>query len=348
MSTPNAPIAAARRRRNAGVGRSRPRCSPPGRWPPGAGRRTPARRPAGQRRRHPRRPRPPPPPVLGLARLGRAVRRRPRRLGGRTRADGERRAGDAGRARLRGLAGRRADREPAGLVRAGGRGTVRERRPDDPRQGPVADRDAAARGQRPGCPGQRPAPAPGHAQPGTVCPALAIIPPQIVLISATGQELIPRLPVSGCGLIQSQVLAALAALPWQPGLRPADRGKIPGASAPDGALGQVRAEPLRRQRRGPAVGTAAGRRSFGGGREPSVPWRSWRLRRLSSTGAGRLPPGTPSITRRCGATSARRTSRSRRRPRSRRRSSRRRPGSGGSARPSTAAPRLTTSSRGPG
>ena len=50
---------------------------------------------------------------------------------------------------------------------------------------------------------------------GTACPMLAIIPPQILLISATGQELIPRLPVSACGLVQSQVLAALAALPWR-------------------------------------------------------------------------------------------------------------------------------------
>jgi hypothetical protein len=54
----------------------------------------------------------------------------------------------------------------------------------------------------------------GRHQPGTVCPALAIIPPQVVLIAATGQELIPRLPVTGCGLIQSHLLAALAALPW--------------------------------------------------------------------------------------------------------------------------------------
>jgi hypothetical protein len=56
---------------------------------------------------------------------------------------------------------------------------------------------------------------PGTHQPGTACPMLAIIPPRIVLISATGQELIPRLPVSGCGLVQSQVLAALATLPWR-------------------------------------------------------------------------------------------------------------------------------------
>jgi len=55
----------------------------------------------------------------------------------------------------------------------------------------------------------------GTHQPGTACPMLAIIPPQVVLISATGQALVPQLPVSGCGLIKSQVLAALAALPWR-------------------------------------------------------------------------------------------------------------------------------------
>ena len=56
----------------------------------------------------------------------------------------------------------------------------------------------------------------GTRKPGTVCPALAIIPPQVVLISATGQKLIPRLPASGCGLTQSQVLVALSALSWYP------------------------------------------------------------------------------------------------------------------------------------
>jgi hypothetical protein len=55
----------------------------------------------------------------------------------------------------------------------------------------------------------------GPRRPGTACPALAIIPPLVVLIGATGQELIPRLPVSGCGLIQSRLLAALAGLPWR-------------------------------------------------------------------------------------------------------------------------------------
>ena len=55
---------------------------------------------------------------------------------------------------------------------------------------------------------------PGRRAPGTVCPALATIAPQIVLISATGQTLAPRLPVTGCGLTQSPVLLALGSLHW--------------------------------------------------------------------------------------------------------------------------------------
>jgi hypothetical protein len=52
--------------------------------------------------------------------------------------------------------------------------------------------------------------------PGSLCPDLAMLPPQILVISASGQELIPVLPVTGCGLVQADVLAAIAALPWQP------------------------------------------------------------------------------------------------------------------------------------
>ena len=58
-------------------------------------------------------------------------------------------------------------------------------------------------------------PSVGH-HPATVCPALAVIAPQVVLIGADGQKLIPRLPATGCGLIQSRVLVALGALRWQP------------------------------------------------------------------------------------------------------------------------------------
>jgi hypothetical protein len=56
---------------------------------------------------------------------------------------------------------------------------------------------------------------PGTRRPGIACPQIAVIAQAIVLISATGQELIPRLPVSGCGLVQSKVLAALKTLPWR-------------------------------------------------------------------------------------------------------------------------------------
>ena len=67
--------------------------------------------------------------------------------------------------------------------------------------------------------------------PGTVCPALAEIPPQVVLIGANGEKLIPRLPATGCGLIQSRVLAALDGLDWQP-VSVRLIAKIPGATPP--------------------------------------------------------------------------------------------------------------------
>jgi hypothetical protein len=54
----------------------------------------------------------------------------------------------------------------------------------------------------------------GHRAPGVMCPDIAMLPPQIVLIDSAGNMIIPRLPLSGCGLVQQQVLAALAALPW--------------------------------------------------------------------------------------------------------------------------------------
>ena len=71
-----------------------------------------------------------------------------------------------------------------------------------------------------------------------------MIPPQVVLIGATGQKLIPRLPVSGCGLIQSQVLVALNALRWQP-VSVRLIAKIPRRDGADG-LGEPRRTPSRR------------------------------------------------------------------------------------------------------
>jgi hypothetical protein len=57
-------------------------------------------------------------------------------------------------------------------------------------------------------------PSSGH-QPDIMCPEFVVIPPQIVLISATGKELIPRLPVGSCGTIDAQVLTTLATMTWQ-------------------------------------------------------------------------------------------------------------------------------------
>jgi hypothetical protein len=54
----------------------------------------------------------------------------------------------------------------------------------------------------------------GH-QPAVFCPEFVVIPPQIVLFSSTGKELIPRLPVGACGTIDAQVLGTLATMTWQ-------------------------------------------------------------------------------------------------------------------------------------
>jgi hypothetical protein len=51
--------------------------------------------------------------------------------------------------------------------------------------------------------------------PGMICPAIAMVAPQFVLVGRDGTAQWPLLPVSGCGLVQSGVLAALSALPWQ-------------------------------------------------------------------------------------------------------------------------------------
>lgn len=55
----------------------------------------------------------------------------------------------------------------------------------------------------------------GHMLPGTICPDLALLAPQIVLIDGSGAKISPRFPVTECGVIQQGVLAALNELPWQ-------------------------------------------------------------------------------------------------------------------------------------
>ena len=56
---------------------------------------------------------------------------------------------------------------------------------------------------------------PSVRQPDVMCPEFVVIPPQIVLFSSTGKELIPRLPVGACGTIDAQVLGTLATMTWQ-------------------------------------------------------------------------------------------------------------------------------------
>jgi hypothetical protein len=57
---------------------------------------------------------------------------------------------------------------------------------------------------------------PARVQPGVFCPEFAVIPPQLVLINAAGQELVPLLPKAACGTADARVLATLASMSWQP------------------------------------------------------------------------------------------------------------------------------------
>jgi len=54
-----------------------------------------------------------------------------------------------------------------------------------------------------------------HAQRGTMCPMLALLPPQIVLVAKDGSMLTPTFPVERCGSVQAAVLMALNRMPWQ-------------------------------------------------------------------------------------------------------------------------------------
>ena len=84
---------------------------------------------------------------------------------------------------------------------------------------------------------------PSGRQPAVFCPELVVIPPQIVLINSTGQELIPRLPIGACGSVDAQVLSTLAAMAWQPlsvrlvsKVSPAAPKTFPGASIGPGSI----------------------------------------------------------------------------------------------------------------
>jgi hypothetical protein len=96
-----------------------------------------------------------------------------------------------------------------------------------------------------------------HKRPGQMCPQFVMLPPEIALVAADGTTIRPRFPVTNCGEIQYQVLAALDALRWQT----VSQRLIEKAPTP--------ANPLREAR------------------HRTVTCGSWRYRRLSSTGAAR-------------------------------------------------------------
>jgi len=67
-----------------------------------------------------------------------------------------------------------------------------------------------------------------HEPSGTMCPMIAMIPPEIVLIAKDGSMLSPAFPVDGCGVLQSPVIAALNHIPWQT-VSVRLLGKVPGS-----------------------------------------------------------------------------------------------------------------------
>ena len=84
-------------------------------------------------------------------------------------------------------------------------------------------------------------PSAGH-KPDVMCPEFVILPPQIVLFSSTGKELIPRLPIGACGAVDTQVLSTLASMTWQPvsvrlvtKIAPVAPKTLPGASLAPGS-----------------------------------------------------------------------------------------------------------------
>ena len=94
-------------------------------------------------------------------------------------------------------------------------------------------------------------------QPGTICPDALLLPPQIVLVSKSGQKLIPLIPVSDCGLIQPQLIEALSALHWQPvSVRLISRipAAVPAATPPAAPATPVMPETMRPQSGGGVQG----------------------------------------------------------------------------------------------
>lgn len=52
-------------------------------------------------------------------------------------------------------------------------------------------------------------------RPGMMCPMIAMVPPQVVLVAQDGSMLSPKFPVTSCDALLPSALRALNALPWR-------------------------------------------------------------------------------------------------------------------------------------
>ena len=71
-------------------------------------------------------------------------------------------------------------------------------------------------------------------RPGMMCPMLAMVPPQVVLVARDGSMLSPKFPVTSCDLILPSALRALNALPWRD-VSVRVFAQVPGSGATSGA-----------------------------------------------------------------------------------------------------------------
>lgn len=75
---------------------------------------------------------------------------------------------------------------------------------------------------------------PGHVAQGTMCPMIAIVPPQVVLIAKDGSMIRPKFPVGACDTIAIQAQRALNMLSWH-AVSVRVYSQVSGGSAPPSA-----------------------------------------------------------------------------------------------------------------
>jgi hypothetical protein len=71
-------------------------------------------------------------------------------------------------------------------------------------------------------------------RPGMMCPMIAMVPPQVVLVAQDGSMLRPKFPVTNCDALLPSALRALNALPWRD-VSVRVFPQVPGSGATSGA-----------------------------------------------------------------------------------------------------------------